>query len=54
MKRLHEVHRAGKFIDLSPTEFLLLRYLMINADREVKAQIPDHVWQYDFRGDAKL
>ncbi|MSZ50809.1 MAG: response regulator, partial [Actinobacteria bacterium] len=31
----HEVHRAGNLIDLSPTEFLLLRYLMINADRVV-------------------
>ena len=51
----HEVHRAGNLIDLSPTEFLLLRYLMINADRVVsKAQILDHVWQYDFRGDAGI
>jgi two-component system OmpR family response regulator len=49
----HEVRRAGNLIDLSPTEFLLLRYLMINADRVVsKSQILDHVWQYDFRGDA--
>ena len=44
----HEVKRAGNLIDLSPTEFLLLRYLMINADRVVsKSQILDHVWQYD-------
>jgi two-component system OmpR family response regulator len=51
----HEVHRAGNLIDLSPTEFLLLRYLMINADRVVsKSQILDHVWQYDFRGDAGI
>jgi len=51
----HEVRRAGNLIDLSPTEFLLLRYLMINADRVVsKAQILDHVWQYDFRGDAGI
>jgi two-component system OmpR family response regulator len=51
----HEVSRAGELIDLSPTEFLLLRYLMINADRVVsKAQILDHVWQYDFRGDAGI
>ena len=51
----HEVHRAGNMIDLSPTEFLLLRYLMINADRVVsKSQILDHVWQYDFRGDAGI
>jgi two-component system, OmpR family, response regulator len=51
----HEVRRAGNLIDLSPTEFLLLRYLMINADRVVsKAQILDHVWQYDFRGDMGI
>lgn len=51
----HEVRRAGHLIDLSPTEFTLLRYLMINADRVVsKAQILDHVWQYDFRGDAGI
>ena len=51
----HEVRRAGHLIDLSPTEFLLLRYLMINADRVVsKSQILDHVWQYDFRGDAGI
>ena len=51
----HEVRRAGSLIDLSPTEFILLRYLMINADRVVsKSQILDHVWQYDFRGDAGI
>jgi two-component system OmpR family response regulator len=51
----HEVRRAGKLLDVSPTEFLLLRYLLINADRVVsKAQILDHVWQYDFRGDAGI
>ena len=51
----HEVRRAGNLIDLSPTEFTLLRYLMINADRVVsKAQILDHVWDYDFGGDAGI
>jgi two-component system OmpR family response regulator len=51
----HEVRRAGNLIDLSPTEFILLRYLMINADRVMsKSQILDHVWQYDFRGDAGI
>ena len=51
----HEVRRAGNLIDLSPTEYLLLRYLLINADRVVsKSQILDHVWQYDFRGDAGI
>ena len=51
----HEVRRAGDLIELSPTELTLLRYLLINADRVVsKAQILDHVWQYDFRGDAGI
>jgi two-component system OmpR family response regulator len=51
----HEVRRAGQLIDLSPTEFLLTRYLLINADRVVsKSQILDHVWDYDFRGDAGI
>lgn len=51
----HEVRRAGNLIELSPTEFTLLRYLLINADRVVsKSQILDHVWQYDFRGDAGI
>jgi two-component system OmpR family response regulator len=51
----HEVRRAGNLIELSPTEFTLLRYLLINADRVVsKAQILDHVWDYDFGGDAGI
>jgi len=51
----HEVRRAGDLIELSPTEFTLLRYLLINADRVVsKAQILDHVWDYDFGGDAGI
>ena len=51
----HEVRRAGDLIELSPTEFTLLRYLMINADRVIsKAQILDHVWDYDFNGDAGI
>jgi len=51
----HEVRRAGQMLDLSPTEFALLRYLIINADRVVsKAQILDYVWQYDFRGDMGI
>jgi two-component system OmpR family response regulator len=48
----HEVRRANTAIDLSPTEFALLRYLLENSGRVVsKAQILDHVWRYDFRGD---
>ena len=51
----HEVHRAGVAIDLTPTEFSLLRYLILNAGRVVsKAQILDHVWHYDFGGDGAV
>lgn len=51
----HEVYRAGVEVDLSPTEFKLLRYLMLNAGRVVsKAQILDHVWEYDWNGDAAI
>lgn len=51
----HEVYRAGTLIELSPTEFKLLRYLMMNANRVLsKAQILDHVWEYDFNGDAAI
>ncbi|NKZ02418.1 response regulator transcription factor [Actinomadura latina] len=51
----HEVWRGGTSIQLSPTEFKLLRYFMANAGRVVsKAQILDHVWNYDFRGDAGI
>ncbi len=51
----HEVRRAGQEIDLSPTEFKLLRYLMLNAGRVLsKTQILDHVWQYDWGGDAGI
>jgi len=51
----HEVRRAGVTIDLSPTEFALLRYLMLNAGKVVsKAQILDHVWEYDWGGDGAI
>jgi len=51
----HEVSRAGDLIDLTPTEFSLLRYLMHNAGRVVsKSQILDHVWHYDFGGDGAV
>lgn len=47
----HEVWRGGRAIELSPTEFNLLRYLMLNPRRVLsKAQILDHVWRYDFGG----
>jgi len=51
----HEVRRGGRLIDLSPTEFKLLRYLMLNPNRVLsKAQILDHVWAYDFNGEAGI
>jgi two-component system OmpR family response regulator len=50
-----QVWRGGELVHLSPTEFRLLRYLLINAGRVVsKEQILDHVWQYDFMGDASV
>ena len=51
----HEVRRGGTGVDLSPTEFKLLRYLMLNPNRVLsKAQILDHVWNYDFNGEAGI
>ena len=51
----HEVWRGERRIDLTPTEFNLLRYLLGNARRVVsKAQILDHVWHYDFGGDSNV
>jgi two-component system OmpR family response regulator len=51
----HEVWRAGRRVQLSPTEFKLLRYLMTNAGRVLsKSQILDYVWNYDFRGDSSI
>ncbi|MGQ0431904.1 MAG: response regulator transcription factor [Microthrixaceae bacterium] len=51
----HRVTRAGVDVSLSPTEYNLLRYLLMNRERVVsKAQILDHVWQYDFGGDGNV
>jgi len=51
----HQVHRAGRPVSLSPTEFKLLEYLMNNTGRVVsKMQILDHVWAYDFGGDLSI
>ncbi|MFD4599832.1 response regulator transcription factor [Streptomyces sp. NPDC058464] len=51
----HQVTRAGRPVRLSPTEFRLLHFLMINTGRVVsKAQILDNVWHYDFDGDAGI
>ncbi|TDD36046.1 response regulator transcription factor [Actinomadura sp. KC06] len=47
----YEVRRGGVLVDLTPTEFKLLRYLLLNSGRVLtKRQILDHVWQYDFGG----
>ncbi len=51
----YEVRRSGHLIDLSPTEFRLLRYLMLNPGRVLtRAQLLDHVWNYDFRGSSTV
>jgi two-component system, OmpR family, response regulator len=51
----HQVRRAGLLVDLSPTEYKLLRYLLANAGKVLsKAQILDHVWEYDFGGEATV
>ena len=51
----HEVFRGKTPIDLTPTEFKLLRYLLLNPRRVLsKAQILDYVWEYDFGGDANV
>jgi two-component system OmpR family response regulator len=48
----HRVWRGGSEVSLSPTEFRLLRYLLLNRDRVVsKSQILDHVWDYEYVGD---
>ncbi|MFF4773760.1 response regulator transcription factor [Microtetraspora fusca] len=51
----HQVWRGGRQVRLSPTEFKLLHYFMINQGRVLsKAQILDHVWHYDFGGDRNV
>jgi len=51
----YEVRQAGHLIDLSPTEFRLLRYLMLNPGRVLtRAQLLDHVWNYDFGGSSTV
>ena len=51
----YEVRRADTLVELTPTEFNLLRYLMVNAGRVLsKPQILDHVWHYNFGGDANV
>lgn len=51
----HRVTRAGRPVSLSPTEYRLLHYLLINAGRVLsRSQILDHVWDYDFDGDPSV
>ncbi len=51
----HEVVRAGEPIELTATEYRLLRYLMLNPRRVMtRAQLLDHVWNYDFGGDGRV
>jgi two-component system, OmpR family, response regulator len=50
-----EVTRAGRPIELTATEYRLLRYFMLNPRRVLtRAQLLDHVWNYDFAGDARV
>ncbi len=51
----HRVSRAGQPVALSPTEYKLLRYLLLNAGRVLsRGQILEHVWAYDFDGDSSV
>ncbi|HUB37084.1 MAG TPA: response regulator transcription factor [Solirubrobacteraceae bacterium] len=51
----HEVTRGGEPIELTATEYRLLRYLMLNPRRVLtRAQLLDHVWSYDFGGDGRV
>lgn len=52
---LHEVRRGETLIPLTPTEYRLLRFLMLNAGRVVsKGQILDHVWEYNPAGEGNV
>jgi two-component system OmpR family response regulator len=47
----YEVRRRGELIELSPTEYRLLRFLMLNPGRVLtRSELLDHVWDYDFGG----
>ena len=51
----HEVRRGERVIDLRPTEYNLLRFLLLNPRRVLsKQQILDHVWHYDFGGESNV
>jgi two-component system OmpR family response regulator len=50
-----EVTRGGQLVELTDTEYRLLRYLMLHPRHVLtRAQILDHVWEYDFGGDARV
>jgi two-component system, OmpR family, response regulator len=50
-----EVTRGGQLVELTDTEYRLLRYLMLHPRHVMtRAQILDHVWEYDFGGDARV
>ncbi|HJP66354.1 MAG TPA: response regulator transcription factor [Actinomycetota bacterium] len=52
---LHQVWRGGRPVELTATEYNLLRYLLANAPRVLsKSQILDHVWNYDFGGEGNV
>ena len=51
----YEVRRGGRLIELSPTEFRLLRYFMLNPGRVLtRAELLSHVWGYDFGGSSTV
>ena len=51
----HEVRRRDAVVDLTATEYRLLRYLMLNPRRVLtRDQLLNHVWDYDFGGDARV
>ncbi|WP_419843004.1 response regulator transcription factor [Candidatus Poriferisodalis sp.] len=51
----HRVTRAGQPVNLSPTEYKLLHYLLVNSGRVLsRYQILDHVWSYDFGGNSAV
>ena len=51
----HEVTRSGSVVDLTATEYRLLRYLLLNPRRVLtRAQLLEHVWEYDFGGYARV
>jgi two-component system OmpR family response regulator len=51
----HEVWRGDNLVQLTPTEFKLLRYFLLNPRRVLsKTQLLEHVWEYDFGGDPNI